>query len=62
MTILLMLIPLSLLFVFIAIAAFVWAVKRGQFDDLDAAALDVLVQREPADAARATDEKLPHAD
>lgn len=46
MSILLMLIPLSLLFVGLAIVAFAWAVKRGQFDDLDTAALDILVQND----------------
>ena len=42
MNILLMLIPLSLVLLGVPVAAFVWAVKRGQFDDLDAAALDIL--------------------
>ena len=42
MNILLALIPISLLLLGIAIWAFVWAVKRGQFDDLDTPALDIL--------------------
>lgn len=42
MTILLMLIPLSMGLLILAVAAFVWAVKRGQFDDLDTPALDIL--------------------
>lgn len=42
MTILLMLIPISLLLLGIAVAALVWAVKGGQFDDLDTPALDIL--------------------
>lgn len=42
MTILLLLIPLSLLLLGVAIWAFVWAVRSGQFDDLDSAAIDVL--------------------
>ena len=42
MSILLVLIPISLLLLGIAIAAFVWAVKRGQYDDLDTPALDIL--------------------
>ena len=37
-----MLIPLSLGLLVAAVAAFVWAVKRGQFDDLDTPALDIL--------------------
>ncbi len=42
MTILLMLIPISLVLLGLAVAAFVWAVRRGQFDDLDTPALDIL--------------------
>lgn len=42
MAILLVLIPLSLLLVGVAIWAFVWAVRRGQFEDLDTAPLDIL--------------------
>jgi cbb3-type cytochrome oxidase maturation protein len=42
MNILLVLIPLSLILLGVAVAAFVWAVKRGQFDDLDTPALDIL--------------------
>lgn len=44
MNILLLLIPLSLVLLGVAIAAFVWAVRRGQFDDLDAAAIDILAE------------------
>ena len=42
MNILLLLIPLSLMLLALAIGAFVWAVKRGQFDDLDTPAIDIL--------------------
>ena len=42
MTALLLLIPLSLALLVLAIWAFVWAVRRGQFDDLDTPALDIL--------------------
>jgi len=44
MSILLLLVPLSVVLVILAIAAFVWAVRRGQFDDLDAPALDILAE------------------
>jgi cbb3-type cytochrome oxidase maturation protein len=40
--ILLMLIPLSLVLLATAIGAFVWAVRKGQFDDMDTPALDIL--------------------
>lgn len=42
MAILLVLIPISLMLLGVAIWAFVWAVRRGQFEDLDTAALDIL--------------------
>ena len=43
MSILLLLVPLSLLLLVAAAWAFIWAVRRGQFDDLDTPALDILV-------------------
>ncbi|NOT87840.1 MAG: cbb3-type cytochrome oxidase assembly protein CcoS [Lysobacter sp.] len=46
MNILLVLIPISLLLLAAAIWAFVWAVKGGQYDDLDTPPLDILVDDE----------------
>lgn len=46
MSILLLLVPISLLLLGIAIWAFAWAVRRGQFDDLDTPALDILADDE----------------
>lgn len=43
MNILLALIPISLALLGLAIWAFVWAVRKGQYDDLDTPALDILV-------------------
>lgn len=42
MNALLILIPLSLVLLLVAIWAFAWAVRRGQFDDLDTPAIDIL--------------------
>ena len=49
MIILLLLIPLSLMLLVAAIWAFAWAVRSGQFDDLDTPPLDILAEdpREP---------------
>jgi cbb3-type cytochrome oxidase maturation protein len=47
MNILLLLVPLSLLLLGIAIWAFAWAVRAGQFEDLDTPALSILVDDEP---------------
>lgn len=52
MNILLLLIPLSLVLLALAIAAFVWAVKRGQFDDLDTPAIDILADDVEPDPLR----------
>ena len=43
MNILLLLIPLSLVLLGAALWAFVWAVRGGQYEDLDTPALDILV-------------------
>ena len=58
MRILLLLVPISLVLLGLAIWAFVWAVRRGQFDDLDTPALDILREdgaqppaRRPPDAS-----------
>ena len=42
MNVLLMLVPLSLVLLVAAIWAFRWAVRKGQFENLDAAAIDIL--------------------
>ena len=58
MNILMFLIPVSMLFLGLAVWAFIWAVKGRQFDDLDASALDILREdehdrpRPPAAATR----------
>ena len=53
MTILLLLVPISVLLLGIAVWAFLWAVRSGQYDDLDAPAIDMLREekhRQPGDA------------
>ncbi|MGY0611829.1 MULTISPECIES: cbb3-type cytochrome oxidase assembly protein CcoS [unclassified Luteimonas] len=42
MNILLFLIPVSIVLLGIAVWAFRWAVRKGQFENLDAAAIDIL--------------------
>ena len=44
MRILLVLVPISLVLLGFAFWAFIWAVRRGQFDDLDTPALDILAE------------------
>jgi cbb3-type cytochrome oxidase maturation protein len=51
MSILLLLIPLSVMLLGLALWAFAWAVRKGQFDDLDTPALDILVDEGNDDAA-----------
>jgi cbb3-type cytochrome oxidase maturation protein len=42
MNVLLLLIPLSLVLLLAIIGAFIWAVRSGQFEDLDTPPLDIL--------------------
>lgn len=42
------LLPLSLLLAGVGVAAFVWAVRRGQFDDLKTPAMRILFDDPPA--------------
>ncbi len=46
MNALLMLIPLALVLLLAAVGALVWAVRRGQFDDLDTPSLEPLTDDE----------------
>lgn len=63
MNILLFLIPISLVMAGAAALLFAWAVRRGQFEDLDTPALDILRDEAPpagnADAtpAETTDDR-----
>ncbi len=49
MNILLVLIPLSLLLLLAIIAAFIWAVRNDQFEDMDTPPLDILHDRQEED-------------
>jgi cbb3-type cytochrome oxidase maturation protein len=57
MSILLLLIPLALMLLIVAIVAFAWAVRGGQFEDLETPALSILAdddappRQEPGDDA-----------
>lgn len=42
MSIMFLILPLALVVVFIAVIAFVWAARRGQFDDLETPAMRAL--------------------
>lgn len=42
MNILLLLVPLALMLLVVAIVAFAWAVRGGQFEDLETPALSIL--------------------
>lgn len=42
MSVIFLVLPLALIVVAAAVAAFVWATRRGQFDDMDTPALRML--------------------
>lgn len=52
MSTLLILIPVSLAFGLLALAAFLWAQRSGQFDDLDGAASRILFDDDPPPSER----------
>jgi len=45
---LLLLVPISLVLLGLAASAFVWAVRGGQYDDLDTPSIDILRADPPA--------------
>lgn len=49
MTGLTFLIPLALVLGLCGLAAFFWALRSGQFDDMDGAALRILIEEEDPD-------------
>lgn len=55
MNVLLFLIPISIVLLLIGIAAFFWAVRRDQFENLDAAALDILADDSRPEPDKKTD-------
>ena len=56
MSIILVLIPLGLVLVAIAVAAFFWAVGSGQFDDLDSPAWRILTRDDHAPGKRSDED------
>ena len=46
MTFLLALIPIALVLLGVAVFAFAWAVRSGQFEDIESAPLDILADDE----------------
>lgn len=60
MEIIYLLIPLSLVLLGVAIWGFFWAVKSGQFDDLDSPALSIL-DKDPA-ATKSNEAKTANAE
>ncbi|HWJ87735.1 MAG TPA: cbb3-type cytochrome oxidase assembly protein CcoS [Pelagibacterium sp.] len=51
MSILIYLIPLALLFGLAGLAAFFWAIRSGQYDDLDGASERILIEDDDSTAS-----------
>ena len=54
MTILLVLIPLGIVLLIVALAAFVWAVRSGQFEELEGEGERILFDDEPLAGPRSS--------
>lgn len=52
MSVIFLVLPLALLVVAVAVWAFVWASRRGQFDDLETPAMRMLHDDEPRAGGR----------
>jgi cbb3-type cytochrome oxidase maturation protein len=52
MNIIAILIPVALLLGALGLAAFIWSIRTGQYDDLDGAAQRILIDDDPADPPR----------
>jgi cbb3-type cytochrome oxidase maturation protein len=61
-SVLIYLVPISLLLLGAAIWAFVWAVRAGQFDDLDTPPLDILAEDRREPRRGGSDEAGPERD
>lgn len=46
MNVLMYLIPIALLLGLVGLAGFIWSIRSGQFEDLDGAALRILIDEE----------------
>lgn len=53
-----LLIPLSLAMACCGLAAFIWALRTGQYDDLDGAAWRILLETQPEKAEEEYDGEL----
>jgi len=51
MEVLVFLVPLAILLGAIGLAAFLWSLKSGQYDDLDGAAWRAIADDEPAESS-----------
>lgn len=58
MEIIILLVPLAILLLLIAVTAFIWALRRGQFDDLDSPQWRILFE----DQSRPTSNNKKRAD
>lgn len=59
------LVPISLALLGVAVWAFIWAVRRGQFDDLETPAVQILVDEPDAESSDASEDhkrQAPGAD
>lgn len=62
MTILLILIPISFIFLLLAIGIFIWAMRNNQFENLESAALDILTTETEVASQSKTDDDKNNAD
>jgi cbb3-type cytochrome oxidase maturation protein len=58
MDVLYLLIPISLVMIGLILGVFLWAIKSGQFDDLEGPAHEILMDNDEVTSAVANQEKM----
>ncbi len=56
MSVLYLLIPIGIIFLLLAVLFFFWAIKNGQFDDMESQALKIVIEDHQSKSEKSDDE------
>ncbi len=57
MSVIYIVLPLAIVLAIVALGAFIWAVRRGQYDDMDTPSVRMLHDEEPSQSKASTPEQ-----
>ena len=61
MSVLYLLIPIAIVFLIIAVAFFFWAIKHGQYDDMESQALKIVMDDSNSTTDNSTEKGTEHS-